>query len=58
MSHLVGDYADQQMVLTNHDGMLPTTLNDSADKAIALIQELQNSSVVEYGSCYFCDVSG
>ena len=32
---------DQQMVLTNHDGMLPTTLNDSADKAIALIQELQ-----------------
>lgn len=32
---------DQQMVLTNHDGMLPTTLNDSADKAIALIQELK-----------------
>lgn len=32
---------DQQMVLTNHDGFLPTTLNDSADKAIALIQELQ-----------------
>jgi hypothetical protein len=32
---------DQQMVLTNHDGLLPTTLNDSADKAIALIQELQ-----------------
>lgn len=32
---------DQQMVLTNHDGFLPTTLNDSADKAIALIQELK-----------------
>ena len=32
---------DQQMVLTNHDGFLPTTLNESADKAIALIQELQ-----------------
>lgn len=34
---------DQQMVLTNHDGMLPTTLNDSADKAIALIQELKEA---------------
>lgn len=32
---------DQQMVLTNHDGFLPTTLNESADKAIALIQELK-----------------
>ena len=32
---------DQQMVLTNHDGFLPTTLNQSADKAIALIQELK-----------------
>ncbi len=32
---------DQQMVLTNHDGFLPTMLNDSADKAIALIQELK-----------------
>lgn len=31
------------MVLTNHDGMLPTTLNDSADKAIALIQELKEA---------------
>lgn len=34
---------DQQMVLTNHDGFLPTTLNDSADKAIALIQELKEA---------------
>lgn len=34
---------DQQMVLNNHDGMLPTTLNDSADKAIALIQELKEA---------------
>lgn len=34
---------DQQMVLTNHGGMLPTTLNDSADKAIALIQELKEA---------------
>lgn len=34
---------DQQMVLTNHDGMPPTTLNDSADKAIALIQELKEA---------------
>ena len=34
---------DQQMVLTNHDGMLPTTLNDSADKAIVLIQELKEA---------------
>ena len=34
---------DQQMALTNHDGMLPTTLNDSADKAIALIQELKEA---------------
>ena len=32
---------DQQMVLTNHDGFLPATLNNSADKAIALIQELK-----------------
>ena len=32
---------DQQMVLTNHDGFFPTTLNESADKAIALIQELK-----------------
>ena len=32
---------DQQMVRPNHDGFLPTTLNDSADKAIALIQELK-----------------
>lgn len=32
---------DQQMVLTNHDGFLPTTLNESADKAIALVQELK-----------------
>jgi hypothetical protein len=32
---------DQQMVLTNHDGFLPTTLIDSADKAIAIIQELK-----------------
>lgn len=32
---------DQQMVLTNHDGFLPTTLNNTADKAIALIQELK-----------------
>lgn len=38
---------DQQMVLTNHDGFLPTTLNDSADKAIALIQELKE----EVGRC-------
>lgn len=34
---------DQQMVLTNHDGFLPTTLNESADKAIALIQELKEA---------------
>lgn len=32
---------DQQMVLTNHDGFLPATLNNSADKTIALIQELK-----------------
>lgn len=32
---------DQQMVLTNHDGFLPATLNNTADKAIALIQELK-----------------
>ena len=32
---------DQLMVLTNHDGFFPTTLNESADKAIALIQELK-----------------
>ena len=32
---------DQQIVLTNHDGFLPSVLNDGFDKAIALIQELQ-----------------
>lgn len=32
---------DQTMVLTNHDGLLPETLNTAHDKAIALIQELQ-----------------
>lgn len=32
---------DQQMVLTNHDGFLPETLNEAQDKAIALIQELK-----------------
>ncbi len=34
---------DQLMVLTNHDGFLPTTINDAHDKAIALIQELKES---------------
>ena len=34
---------DQLMVLTNHDGFLPTTLNNAHDKAIALIQELKES---------------
>ena len=32
---------DQQIVLTNHDGFLPSVLNDGFDKAVALIQELQ-----------------
>lgn len=32
---------DQQIVLTNHDGFLPETLNEGFDKAIALIQELK-----------------
>lgn len=41
LSFLSAITPDQQMVLTNHDGFLPTTLNESADKAIALIQELK-----------------
>ena len=31
---------DQLVVLTNHDGFLPETLNDVHDKAVALIQQL------------------
>lgn len=35
-----GEIPDQQVVLTNHDGFLPVTLNDVHDKAIILIQDL------------------
>ena len=36
--------ADQQVVLTNHDGFLPETLNEVHDKAVALIQELKEET--------------
>lgn len=35
-----GEIPDQQVVLTNHDGFLPATLNNVHDKAIILIQDL------------------
>lgn len=35
---------DQTMVLTNHDGFSPDTLNDAHDKAISLIQELKEET--------------